>query len=202
MAEWIAAHDIEPVIIDNGSDYPPLLQWYEECKADGIQVIRMNKNIGHKVVWSHELLDYLGITGRYIVTDSDLDLSGVPEDFLAVMNHGLDIASNYDKCALSLEINDLPDNRHREHWMKCEKRYWQRPLNGQYFIAETDTTFALYRENVRHYTLSAIRCNRPYTARHVPWYYDGIHELPPDERYYYSKARPEFASGMNKLKSE
>ena len=197
MADWIFAHGIDPVFIDNNSDYKPLLDYYNTC---GFKVIRLSANYGHTCIWNPELsiLNKLGITGRYIVTDPDLDLLGVPDDFLDVMNRGLD-KYKYDKCGLSLEIADLPDsdegNYIRNH---CEVNYWLHPLDKEFFRADTDTTFALYREGVTEYSHSAIRTNRPYTAKHVPWYYTDINKLSEDEKYYFKTAN-DSSSGKKRL---
>lgn len=186
LADWVAERGCEPVFIDNKSDYPPLLDYYSKTQY---RVVRLNKNFGHMVMWITNVLDILGLSNkRYIVTDPDLDLNGVPDDFLKVMNEGLD-KYPYAKCGLSLEVNDLPDTP--EAWKVkkfFEVAYWKRPLDDIYFIADVDTTFALYREGVRTYTHSAIRTNRPYTARHIPWYYTDMNKLPKDEMYYYKTA--------------
>jgi hypothetical protein len=176
LADWCFSHGLEPIFIDNNSDYPPLLEYYKECPYT---VIYMDKNYSYLVVWTQRLLDKLGITGHYIVTDPDMDLSGIPDDFLSVMEEGLSRYPQYDKCGLSLEVNDIPSQGTRD-W---EMQFWQTPLDPQYFKAAVDTTFALYK--VRHASWSGIRTNRPYTARHIPWYYDLLPELPEDEMYYY-----------------
>jgi len=196
MAEWLAARGCEPIFIDNASDYPPLLAYYESCQ---FQVVRMPANYGHTVVWDCDLLAQLGIFERYIVTDPDLDLAGVPDDFLNVLHYGLDRYRTYAKCGLSLEVNDLPDTP-EGHLVRTqyEVRYWQKPLGDRYFIADTDTTLAMYREGIKHYTHSAIRTNRPYTAKHLPWYYTDVASLPEDEQYYFKTANGS-SSGKKRL---
>lgn len=197
LADWCHSKGLDPVFIDNGSDYLPLIQYYDKCKY---QVYRLGANYGHTCVWLPELdiLNKLGITGRYIVTDPDLDLSGVPDDFLTVMNKGLD-KYEVDKCGLSLEIEDLPNSDEGNFIRyKCEAKYWKSPLDNEFFHADTDTTFALYREGVNHYSHSAIRTNRPYTARHVPWYYTDFNLLPDDEQYYFRTAN-DSSSGKKRL---
>lgn len=184
-AEWVALRGCEPVFIDNNSDYPPLLEYY---KTTPYQVLRLKSNYGHTVLWQYPVLDKLGIKGRFIYTDPDLDLSGVPGDFVAVMNAGLD-KYPVDKCGLSLEINDLPDTEEGIYIKNGpEKPMWEDPLDDMYFRAITDTTFAMYRYPIGEYSHSAIRINRPYTCRHLPWYYTDMNNLPEDEQYYYRSA--------------
>lgn len=163
--------------------------------------MHMNRNFGHTVVWLPEasILQRLGLLHeRYIVTDSDLDLSGVPDDFLAIMDGGLTMYPKYDKCGLSLEIKDLPNYPEGNFIRKHEAKYWNKPLDKNFFHAETDTTFALYREGVTEYSYSAIRCNRPYTARHVPWYYKDFESLSEEDKYYFRSAN-ESSSGKIRL---
>lgn len=196
LADWCFRMKLEPIFIDNGSDYPDLLKYYKKTKY---QVYPLNGNYGHTCVWNPDLniLGNLGITGRYIVTDSDLDLSGVPADFLALMNKGLD-KYEVDKCGLSLEIDDLPNSKEGNYIrFQCEAKYWKTALDGQFFKADTDTTFALYREGAG-YSHSAVRTNRPYTAKHIPWYYTDFNSLPEDEKYYFTTAS-ESSSGKKRL---
>jgi hypothetical protein len=199
IAEWCVEHGLTPVFVDNNSDYPPLMDFYHHAP---FMVMHLNKNYGHTAVWLPEctVLERLGILDEpYIVTDSDLDLSGVPADFLKVMQAGLNKYPKYDKCGLSLEVNDLPDTPEGRFIPQCEGRYWQRPLDEVYFDAPTDTTFALYKAGVREYNHNAIRVNRPYTAKHVPWYYDDLSKLPEDEQYYFKTASERFSTGKKRL---
>ena len=179
LALWCQNHGIDPVFVDNNSTYEPLIDYYNtRCP---FTVLRLNKNYGHTVVWNPEttILQRLGITGPYIVTDPDLDLSGIPDDFLSVLEEGLKKYPRYDKCGFSLEINDIK-NQGTIDW---ETPFWKHPLDSMYFNAQIDTTFALYKTPVFSY--NAIRTNRPYCARHVPWYFSHFDELPDDEKYYY-----------------
>ena len=190
LANWVAERGCEPVFIDNNSTYQPLIEYYDKCP---FQVMRMNENYGHNVVWEHDLVNRLGIEGQYIVTDPDLDLSNIPDDFLAVLEEGLKRYPQFDKCGFSLEINDLP-NQVTIDW---ESQYWRYPLDPMYFSASIDTTFALYKVN--KISLSGIRTNRPYTAKHIPWYYDLYEKLPEDELYYYHTQNDETRSHSNIL---
>ena len=178
MADFLFAHGIDPVFIDNNSDYPPLLEYYKTTKYE---VVRMDKNYGYKVIWEQNILKLLGITGNYIVTDPDLDLSGIPNDFLSVLEEGLRRYPQFDKCGFSLEINDLPPTDFCP--ANYEKQFWQYPLDDRYFKAPIDTTFALYKTPFHSY--NAMRTNRPYTARHLPWYYFDLEDMPEDEQYYF-----------------
>jgi hypothetical protein len=190
LANWVAERGCEPIFIDNNSDYLPLIQYYKDTP---FEVVRMDKNYGHTVVWIKDLVSKLKIIGNYIVTDPDLDLIGIPDDFVSILEEGLRRYPQFDKCGFSLEINDLP-NQVTIDW---EMRYWQHPLDSMYFSADIDTTFALYKVN--RISLSGIRTNRPYTAHHIPWYYDLYDKLPEDELYYYHTQSAEIRAHSNIL---
>src|SRR5258707_252766 len=65
------------LIVDNGSTYPPLLDWYAEAPHE---VVRL-ANIGHKAPWMPEVRARVK-TRYYAVTDPDLDLAETPRDCL------------------------------------------------------------------------------------------------------------------------
>ncbi len=196
LADWCYVYGLEPIFIDNNSDYPPLLEYYKKTKYE---VLRLNTNYGHTVIWQYPVLANLGITGRFILTDPDLDLSNVPEDFLQVMENGLNKFPDYDKCGLSIEVNDLPDDDEGNLINEIEYKYWHEPLDDLYFYADTDTTFAMYRSEKVPYSHSAIRINRPYTCKHIPWYYRDYTKLPKDERYYFETALASSSSGKKRM---
>lgn len=180
LADWLYQNGLDPVFIDNSSDYKPLLEYYRHCSYE---VVQMNKNYGKSVVWDQGILERLNITGDYIVTDPDLDLSSIPKDFMTVLRIGLTRYPQFDKCGFSLEINDITDQGIYYQGLtikRWEHQFWVNPMDSQYFNASIDTTFALYKTS--KFSLNALRTNRPYTARHVPWYYDQFKSE--DEEYY------------------
>lgn len=200
MAKWCYLFGLEPVFIDNNSDYPPLLEYYKNCPY---RVVHFNQNHGHMVLWngSNDVLDLLvGKHARYIVSDPDLNLEGIPGNFLDVLNAGLDKFPHIDKCGFSLEINDLPNTEEGNYIRtQVEPRYWRKRYDSMYYNSPIDTTFALYREGVRHYSHTAVRTERPYTAKHVPWYYSDLSKLPEDEQYYYHTANVNSSTGKKRL---
>jgi len=196
MALWLFERGVEPIFIDNKSDYPPLVKYYNTCP---FQTIFMKANYGHMVFWNCKLYELLKPNERYILTDPDLNLEGIPDDFLKVLNEGLDKYKEFAKCGFSLEINDLPDTPEGNLVKnQIEPRYWRKALDSLYYDAPIDTTFALYREGEKTYTHLAIRTNRPYTAKHIPWYYYHLGELSEDEQYYYLTANGS-SSGKKRL---
>jgi hypothetical protein len=198
MVDWAISNSLEPIILDNCSNYPPLLKYYDEnpCK-----VVRLKRNHGHKVLWNNPILfKVLGITGQYIVSDPDLDLVSIPPDFLQVLQKGLKKYPKAVKCGFSLEVNDLPETRLGKEVKQWESQFWEKPLDDVYFDAGIDTTFALYRGT--YFSINnSIRTNRPYTAKHIPWYYENTSSLSEDEQYYFKTASSSF-SWKNKFTSD
>jgi len=184
LADWVYLRGLDPVFIDNASDYKPLLDYYNHCPYE---VVLMDRNCGKGVVWEQGILERLNIKGGYIVTDPDLNLIGIPDNFLDVLREGLRRYPQFNKCGFSLEINDVTDNSvyfQGKTIREWEYQFWVNPMDAEYFNASIDTTFALY--NTDKFSLDALRTNRPYTARHVPWYYD--QGRPKDELYYLQTA--------------
>jgi len=170
----------EIVIHDHASTYPPLLDWYATCGGSGARVVRHPKNLGPQTLWRSGSL-----SARYfhVVTDCDLDIAGVPRDALAVLQSGLAEFPDVIKCGLSLEIDDLPKIAEVEEVRRFEGQYWQ-ARRGLFWNAPIDTTLAMYRpERCWGGYKPALRTDRPYTARHTPWYWD-LNELTDEQRFY------------------
>ena len=179
-------HGAEPIIVDNASTYPPLLEWYATgpCK-----IVRLPDNRGPRAPWT--LPFDLAMGGKhYAVTDSDLDLEGVPSDLLLQLRDGLLRYPAAIKAGMSLEIDDLPNDKPLTPTIRAwESQFWQKQLSDQWWSADVDTTFALYRAGTGWGRYGpAIRANRPYTARHVPWYCEDSNE----ERYYTEHCDPQW----------
>lgn len=186
MIEYLAdVPNIQTILVDNNSTYPPLLEYMNSNPPNCI-IERMPQNFGECVVWHPDsgLYDKY-ITDRYIITDSDLDLSGVPKDFLQVMEEGLRRYPDMLKVGLSIEINDLPDNAIGKEAKGWEQMNWVM-LDDMYIKAPIDTTFSLLRNRASHDFDKCLRIRRPYTCKHLPWYMNKDN-MPDDERYYLSE---------------
>jgi hypothetical protein len=166
------------IIVDNGSTYQPLLDWYDACPYG---IIKLNQNYGHQAPWragcclwgyTHKM--YYG-SDYYVVTDADLDLSKCPKDVLSILVHGRKNNAVL-KVGVSLEVNDIPDGYPgKSSVISWEKQYWvNKTSDPRFFRANVDTTFALYLITDMHAhvmaTGPALRTDRPYTAMHTPWY--------------------------------
>ncbi len=170
-----------PIIVDNASTYPPLLEWYGSgCP---VEVVRLKQNQGPRVLWGSSV-DLTAGT-YFAVTDPDLDVTAVPVDVMTVLTDGLKDFPDICKCGLSLETGDLPMTPLADSVRKWEAQFWADRRNDRFFDAMIDTTFAVYRAaNPCCVYGPALRSDRPYTARHLPWY------ITPDtvtdeDRYYW-----------------
>ncbi|MBS1722809.1 MAG: glycosyltransferase [Armatimonadetes bacterium] len=170
----------EVYIVDNGSTYPPLLEYYQRTPA---KVIYLEKNLGHRSAWISGVIEHCA-SPYYVVTDPDLDIRGVPRNCLLHLYEGMQRYKHkhINKVGLSLEINDVPKTQNTEFVRRFEQdNMWSRPLDREFFECTVDTTFALYDKYnftwdinpVTHHDFTyGLRANRPYTARHMPWYCD------------------------------
>lgn len=200
MVEDVVRMGGTPIVLDNDSSYPPLLAWYKNAPCE---IVRLGRNLGSRAPWLSKAVETYAREGNYVVTDSDLDLSEVPSDALYRLQAALDRAPWATKTALSLRTDDLPPECLTVVW-KNEHSYWER-LDPQHnaYLADTDTTFALYRsanpfETAGHSVpyptgspfYTGMRLAPPYAARHLPWYQyeDSLSE---EDRYYRDHASRE-----------
>lgn len=178
---------LDPIVVDNGSTYPPLLEWLD---TNPCQVERLGDNFGPNAAWTFGVIWRLmkEKSGYYIVTDGDLDLSRIPDDAADVLVETFEANPQVTKVGFSLEIDDLPDNPLTEEVRNHEAQFWTGIRDDGHYDAAIDTTFALYHTDRKFEApayaefFTAIRLGRPYTARHVPWYLD--FENPTDEQRY------------------
>lgn len=176
------------IIIDNNSTYRPLINYLEEIK-DNIIIHRMKHNFGHKVFWEQKELFKLYSKSYYVVTDPDiLPDDDCPDDFLEYFKKILDSNSQVTKVGFSLKIKDIPEsNKLKEKIIQWESKFWEVKDDEGNYIAEIDTTFALYRpKNIEKIELdffNSIRTKPPYIAKHGGWYIDFNNILPEQENY-------------------
>lgn len=187
MAQECERLGLEVILLDNGSTYPPCVDWLNNCPY---KVIRMEYNAGCYGFFNSGM--HKDQTGPYVLSDSDLDLSGVPNDAVARMAIAQALNPKVDKVGLSLEIDDVPESYpFYETVLKYEQPYWQSPLPGGCWYAGVGATFALYLPQRSDYGqkdvfYNAARLDRPYTAKHLPWYLD-LDNLDEENLYYYSR---------------
>lgn len=181
---------VDVIIFDQQSTYPPLLEYYNTCKA---RMIHSLTNGGPHSIWG---LTKEFNSNYFILSDSDCDYSSVPNDWLDRMIEVL-TNSNTFKVGFSLEISDIPDHPMTNDIKNIENRYWINK-NKWGWIADIDTTFALYRPH-SPFSYRAIRLDYPYCIKHVPWYItkDNI----TNEWKYYIENATGFSTWGSKLKT-
>ena len=175
-------------IIDNNSNYEPLLEYYNTCNY---KVFRLKENVGFLSLWKTDIYKKF-IRDYYVYTDSDVVPSlDCPDDFLDVFWSKMKKEKTIMKIGLSLKIDDLPDYfNKKQEVIEWEKQYFQKETNDGYYISNVDTTFALYRPFMSKGAcrLLMLRSKTPYDAYHMPWYNDS-QNLNDEELFYINNAK-------------
>ena len=175
----------EIIILDNGSTYEPLLEWY---KTNPCTII-YSENLGQGAPWILNLPNKLGFD-YYVVTDSDLDLSNTPKNSLQYLKEKLDSHPEYSKIGLSLYNWNVPEESPYHHFLKTwGLNNWGEDtiIDGLLTKQLVDTTFALYHID-RHHHGNSCASNSPYSVRHIPWEItnDVIQDMPNKNFEFYN----------------
>lgn len=187
MVTQLEKYTKDIVIIDNGSTFKPLIDYYNnEYKYT---LLKMNKNHGHKVYEKEFINNIIG--DIYMLTDPDLEFNkNLPNNFIQEM---INISNYYqaEKVGFALLI-DAPDIRtdvksFGKSIIDFEKQYWVCKFyypNHELYSAAIDTTFCLVNKQNKggHY-----RIGGNYTCKHLPWHIGFDKKLLKDEYEYYSK---------------
>ncbi|WP_347924934.1 glycosyltransferase family 2 protein [Pontimicrobium sp. SW4] len=189
------------VIVDNNSNYKPLLTYFDELK-DKVEIHRLTENFGHRVFWEQKEIFNKYNKGYYVLTDPDIvPLNSCPNDFVLKFKQLLDKNWKLSKVGFSLITDDIPDtNPNKTKILEWENRFWKNKTKSGDYQSSIDTTFALYppkniwsfRENFYH----AIRTNNPYMAIHGGWYMD-IDNLTEEQKFYMSTASSSSSWNIN-----
>ena len=170
------------IILDNASTYIPLLQWYRTMF--GKVEIMMLGNEGHLAFWGIGLDKNIG--KYFVYTDSDIVLNKNLPPFFLQMMYDWHIIYGIDKIAFGLKIDDLPDHyRYKKQVLRNEGRWWlkENKVEENIYRADTDTTFALYKNKYDN-QYESLRLTHDYLiAQHAPWY-DDIYNLNEEEKFY------------------
>jgi hypothetical protein len=194
LVDFLLQRNFEQIVIlDNNSDYPPLLSYYNEIK-DNVIIERMEHNYGHTVFFQHEWLQKKYGQGYYVITDADIvPCKDMPEDFMNTLIGLLDkYHSRVTKVGLALNIEDIPTHYNlKAKVLEWESQFWKKRVEEELFDAPVDTTFAIYKpgypkkyDNIDF--IIGYRLGGKYTARHGGWYLDSDH--PSEEYLHYQKS--------------
>ncbi|MDR2270632.1 MAG: hypothetical protein LBF27_06975 [Sphingobacterium sp.] len=173
-------------IIDNNSTYPPLLDYYNHCNYE---IFRLKENVGYLAMWQTDVYKRF-IKDYYVYTDSDVvPIEACPADFLDFFWKTLKSKPAVQKVGFSLKIDDLPDAfKHKKKVVEWESQFYQKKVDGKFYEALIDTTFALYRPFMTAGKGGLMyRTAVPYQAYHMPWYVDSSN-LSDEEQYYVEHA--------------
>jgi glycosyltransferase involved in cell wall biosynthesis len=170
------------IIIDNGSSYGPLLEYY---KTLSYEIIMLGRNLGHEALWKSGLYANRFNKGYFVYTDPDVVLiEECPSDIIHHMYNIMQRYPKFLKLGLGLKIDDLPDHfPNKEAVISWEKQFWDTQFEPGVYKADIDTTFALHDPRQRSAWARSFRTGHPYMARHTTWYLDP-HNLPEDEIFY------------------
>ena len=187
MVTQLEKYKTDIIIIDNNSDFKPLLDYYKNDYK--YTLLKMKTNIGHKVYEKSFMEKIIG--DIFIVTDPDLEFNKyLPSNFIENMIN----ISNYFQAekvgfALEYKANNIRKDikafgKSIEEW---EKQYWTTSFfypNHEIWSAAIDTTFCLINKQNKggHYRIAG-----NYLCKHLPWYIGFEKEIPIDEYNYYLK---------------
>ena len=193
-------------LIDKGSDYRPLIDYYNELVKEGMHIIYSNPMIsgpdgpGGLNDLHIEINKYKDKYDYYAVTDPDISLEGFDEDILNVYAQLLDHHPEIDIVGPMLKIDDIPEKYPPREW--CFKRhveqFWHKKpekieLNNKdiYFQkAKIDSTFGLMRATTSFVRLlDGIRVYAPYEAKHLDWYILPT-AITKDQQHYMDNSNP------------
>lgn len=173
------------VILDNGSTYPPLLEWFDtECP---VQVVYMPENYGKYAPFKLNLTEWT-THHHFAVSDPDLDISGVPDDLCEVLLSGFEKFPTITKMGLGIEYRDIPTDTvlgqqaiefEKSRWVQARFRrggFWRRCL--------IDSTMYLQRTIHREHHYQGLATSHPYVCQHLDWYRTE-EDIWQDEEYRY-----------------
>lgn len=165
-------------IIDNGSTYPPLLDWYSHLKY---VTLHRYHNIGPRAIYDTGLIS--SFEGWVAYSDSDLELDDLsPAGFIEDMLEKT-LSMGHIKGGLSLRIDDITEQQYGAQWKEWEKKYWQNQIAPGIYEAELDTTFCLVKKDIP-FQYKALRFGS-YPARHIPWYLPkDLKDISEEEQYF------------------
>jgi hypothetical protein len=205
MVDQLSIKGLTPIIFDNKSSDPALMNYLKSIHNNQAFVIFSNRNYGHKIGFLPGVYDCMPQFFAY--TDPDLLFQDdLPTYFLDQLK-ALTIEYGVFKAGMALSLvagdfkNDLFIKKNNNRSMpfsrtysvqEWEQRYWNFKLDRQdeleIYAAPLDTTFAVYNKaNYHGKFIDGIRVAGAYQAVHLPWFKD-IDVMSQNERQKYLKS--------------
>lgn len=170
------------VLLDNDSEYPPMLDFLREC-ARTHTVMPLGENMGSRAIWK------AGLVPRdefWAYSDPDVVPVGeCPLDALDHLRGLLERHQSMSKAALGIHLDDVPPDLRSLGWERSPERQGTL-LEPGVWSSINDTTMAVYRPGVE-FESQALRTGWPYACRHLPWYRENA--LTPEDRFYLARAK-------------
>lgn len=184
LIDWLqAAGYTNLYILDNDSNYAPLLDFYRQTT---VKVIYLERNYGHLALWKSGVYKQF-YKDYYVYTDPDVvPAKNCPGEFMAHFLNLLNRYPNIEKVGFGLKIDDLPEHYQKKNEViGWEKKFWEKEVEKDVYDAPVDTTFALYKPftNGGIWVQNALRTGEPYVLHHLPWYENSA-ALSSESRFY------------------
>lgn len=178
---------LEIVIIDNDSSFPPMLAYLDRIN---VRVVKFGRNRKMMSPWDSGMVDEYKAP-FFVITDCDVVPDGdCPLDAVSMLIDTLKQYSSIDKAGLSLITDNLPDHyEHKDRVHLEEHPYSMLDWDYRFHYAPIDTTFAVWRYGLGYGIGRCLRSKAPYTARHLPWYEDSSN-LTEEIKYYKEHSDP------------
>ena len=205
--DWLLRHGFTNLtIIDQASDYAPLLAYLGEVSGRGVKLVRLATNVGARLALAEAAV--LTHLVPHIFTDPDLLLPETPDPLFVTRMLGLSMRFRAQKVGLALRIDDQHlfkpsrisvDGQAPQTILEIEGRFWEKRLAADVYRANVDTTFYLCNPQApdtfdnsmrrlfgKHRKLRCIRVAGPgFLAKHRPWYVDD--GWPEPEKVHYQQ---------------
>lgn len=198
---WRWYHPDQPIyIVDNGSNYEPLLKYYaDHLPFDNTHLIRFEKNAFIENMQA-ALRDHVnGKYEYYVISDPDImPHPNTPTNFLQVWLSYME-TQNLHRVGFNLITDDLPLYLNERQMIIGNERELlsdKEMANYNGFIgykAPIDTTFCLYKAANGGWSAPMNgndwgNCMRLFKAFHLGWYIDGDH-LNDEMRHYFETSK-------------
>ena len=182
-------------VIDQGSSYPPLIEYLSSVNANLPQVlpIYLQKNNGPRWFLEQSLHEMFA-SECVIFTDPDMVFDELSENFvsrLLQLSHKYQIAKVGSALSLT-NVNDstikFEEKQYNVH--EWESQFWTAPIEENVYSAAIDTTFHLF--NKKYYAnglfYRALRvAGDGFEMQHAPWMIND--PMPAAEKNFYKQSK-------------